>query len=208
MSLDGLGRHGNLQRPARQGPDAAKAARGSPLPAALRPAWGPCQWHFAASGDVEHHGPSLRLLVMGGSEHQLAGSTLSCQRGWLPACHSRRRPGAQRVRAAQCTVVPRERSPCTALATPSGRPSDPSRGHSVRACALDAHCLRRAHRTERRALQTGGSTEYSRVRPRVRRVRPPTALRAGGRARSVRGRLRALTVHTARECRQCRVSTA
>ena len=68
MSLDGLGRHGNLQRPARQGPDAAKAARGSPLPAVGRP--GALRAHFA--GNVKHHGPGLRLLVMGGSEHQPA----------------------------------------------------------------------------------------------------------------------------------------
>ncbi len=74
-ALDGPGRHGAFQQaPCR----AVPAARGFPLPAAeLRPAGGPL--HFA--GDVEHHGPSLRLPATGGSELQLARSTLPDRHG-------------------------------------------------------------------------------------------------------------------------------
>jgi hypothetical protein len=67
---------------------------------------------------------------------------------------------------------------------------------------------RRAHHSERRTLHTGGSAEYSRVPPCVRRV--PSDRIACGRARSVRSRLRVLTAHTARVPavpREYRVST-
>jgi hypothetical protein len=68
-------------------------------------------------------------------------------------------------------------------------------------------------RSERRTLHTGGSAEHSRVRP-LRAAGVPSDRiacgRAGGRARSVLGRLRVLTAHTARAPavpREYRVST-
>jgi hypothetical protein len=61
-----------------------------------------------------------------------------------------------------------------------------------------AVCSGEARAPQRRTLHTGGSAEYSPAHPCVRRVCLPTALRAGGRARSVRSRLRGLTAHTAR----------
>ena len=88
---------------------------------------------------------------------------------------------------------------------------------TVRVCACAPSCAR-ARGPQRRGARTAaahsphgrGALSTREHALCVRRVCLPTALRAGGRARSVRGRRRVLTAHTARVPavpRECRVST-
>jgi hypothetical protein len=185
-----------LNAPAGKAPSSALQGRaltpasgpGLPTSGGTQAGRGAC--HFA--GGVEHHGPGLRLVAMGGSEPQLPCRTLpesDRHGGWLPACCSRRRPSSEYAGAPGRALLQRGPGLVQLGRALQQRTRGPPRGvqHTAIAGESSGHVPTRSlswaartcaaksvHRVQRRASRAA----QQKNRKRARRVRAPMSTSA------------------------------